>query len=1086
MFTIVKHSCYNSLRQPIDKVLAHLLPENEEVIRPEHIRDLFFGNYLEPDAEVKVYDEISDLDALTSLINNYLREYNLLTKSPMNLVMFKFAIEHVSRVSRVLQQENGHMMLVGIGGSGRHSVVKLATAMAEFRISQIEVSRTYGMTEWRDDLKNLLLTVGTEGKPLVFLFADTQILNEAFTEDVNMVLNTGDVPNLYQPEEKAEILEKMQTALRDSGRKMDSTPLALYNFFIERVKTNLHIALCMSPIGDAFRTRVRMFPSLINCCTIDWFTKWPDDALEKVATMHLSQMTIQEQYIDKCMLICKRFHVSVQTASDIFFLEQKRKTYITPTSYLELIHLFQKMYSFKVEKITLGFNRYETGLEKLEFAASQVGLMQDELHALQPKLVVASEKTEKLMIKIEQDTVIVEKQREIVGADEALANEAAAAAQAIKDDCESDLAEAIPALEAALDALNTLKPADITVVKSMKNPPSAVKLVMEAVCVMKSVKPDRKPDPSGMMVEDFWGPSLKLLSDMKFLESLKTYNKDAIPPAVMKRIRARYIPDREFEPAYVKNVSTACEGLCKWVRAMDIYDRVIKIVAPKKANLEEAEEELAAQMETLNKKRAQLQEVTDKLQALNDEFAAETKKKKELEDNIELCSQKLDRAEKLIGGLGGEKSRWSEAAVSLHGLLSNVIGDVLLSAGVIAYLGPFTINYRADLIKEWNRYCMELEVPCSTAFSLVATMGEPVVIRSWNIDGLPVDNYSIENGIIATRARRWPLMIDPQGPANKWVKNLERNNRLAVIKLTDANYVRVLENAISFGLPVLLENIGSELDATLDPILVKNVYKTQGVWMIKLGENTIEYNFRFRFYITTRWRNPHYLPEIAVKVTLLNFMITPQGLEDQLLGIVVAKDVPMLEEKKNTMIVESANNKRQLKDIEDKILEVLSTSEGNILEDETAIKILSSSKVLSAEIEKKQKLSAITEQEIDDARNEYVPVSKHSSILFFCISDMANIDPMYQYSLGWFINLYNQAIANSAKSEELPERIENLNNYFTNSIYRNVCRSLFEKDKLIFSFVLTVGIRRASVSNLTSSYPAVSLLGPLLYAGRHR
>lgn len=147
---------------------------------------------------------------------------------------------------------------------------------------------------------------------------------------------------------------------------------------------------------------------------------------------------------------------------------------------------------------------------------------------------------------------------------------------------------------------------------------------------MKQIKPDRKPDVStGRMIEDYWGPSVKLLGDLKFLEGLKNYNKDNIPVPVMKKIRdvyvfyrhlcfclilvclffISYMPDREFNPERIKNVSTACEGLCKWVRAMEVYDRVIKIVAPKKAKLEEAEAELAAQMDTLNEKRAQLQEV---------------------------------------------------------------------------------------------------------------------------------------------------------------------------------------------------------------------------------------------------------------------------------------------------------------------------------------------------------------------------------------------------------------------------------------------------------------------------------------------
>ena len=414
----------------------------------------------------------------------------------------------------------------------------------------------------------------------------------------------------------------------------------------------------------------------------------------------------------------------------------------------------------------------------------------------------------------------------------------------------------------------------------------------------------------------------------------------------------------------------------------------------------------------------------------------------------------------MFSGLGGEKTRWSEAARILGERYVNCTGDVLLASGVVAYLGAFTVDFRTECIKDCSLACKDKNIPTSDNFSLTNTLGNQVKIRAWKIAGLPADSFSIDSAIVIENSRRWPLIIDPQGQANKWIKNMERENRLAVVKLTDPNYARTLENSIQFGTPVLIENIGEELDPLLEPVLLKLTFKQGGVDYIKFGDSVIEFSPDFRLYMTTRLRNPHYLPEVAVKVALLNFMITPLGLQDQLLGIVATEEKPELEEKKNELILEGAANKKQLKEIEDKILEVLSSSQGNILEDESAIQVLSSSKILAEEISAKQEIANFTEKEIDDTRNGYTPVAVHSAILFFCISDFANIDPMYQYSLGWFINLFLNAISNSDKSSDLSERINNLNGYFTDNIYKNVCRSLFEKDKLLFSFVLCINIQK--------------------------
>ncbi|TNM97969.1 hypothetical protein fugu_014215 [Takifugu bimaculatus] len=1037
-----------------------IVKERTRTFFQKNIHSLFFGDYSNPDADIRAYDEITDLSSLQSAMEQYLDEYNSTSKAPMPLVMCKYCIEHVSRICRVLKQDNGHLLLVGIGGSGRQSAAKLATFITDYTLFHIELTKNYSMADWREDLKTLMTKSGVEGKSMVFLFTDSQIKDEAMVEDINMLLNTGDVPNIFPADERGEVIEKMQEIARIECKNIDATPLSMYNFFIDRVKMNLHIVLAMSPIGDAFRNRLRMFPSLINCCTIDWFHAWPNDALEMVAHKFLEEVEMDDRVRLEVVEMCKTFQTTARDMSERYYSRLRRHNYVTPTSYLELILTFKSLLNVKRNEVALAKERYVVGLEKLEFATSQVSVMQEELTALQPELIQTSAETDKMMVMIEAETVDVDAKKELVSADEKVANEAAAAAQLIKDDCEGDLAEAMPALEAALSALDTLKPSDITLLKSMQNPPALVKLVLESICIMKGIKPERKQDAkgSGKMVEDYWGPSKKLLGDLKLLDSLKTYDKDNIPPPYMKKIRDNYINNPDFQPSIITKVSSACEGLCSWVRAMEVYDRVAKVVAPKKERLKMAEDELAAQMKMLDVKRGELKEVEDKLQVLNDDLTAMNNKKQELENNIEWCSQKLIRAEKLIGGLGGEKHRWTDAAKQLQIRYDNLTGDILLCSGTVSYLGAFPVDYRTECQELWHTECQRKEIPCSGDFTLSSTLGNQVAIRSWQIAGLPVDSYSTDNGITVFNSRRWPLMIDPQGQANRWIKNMEKSNHLVTIKLTDADYVRKLENCIPAGTPVLLENVGEELDPVIEPVLMKLTFKQQGTEYMKIGDNIVEYNRNFFFYMTTRLRNPHYLPEVAVKVCLLNFMITPQGLQDQLLGIVAAKEKPELEEKKHQLILESADNNKQLKEIEDRILHVLSSSEGSILENETAIEILSSSKTLSIEISEKQKIASVTEEEIDDTRMGYRPVAEHSAILFFCISELANIEPMYQYSLTWFVNLYVNSIANSEPSDDLDQRLFNIVDHFTLSIYKNVCRSLFEKDKLLFSLLLTVGI----------------------------
>jgi dynein heavy chain len=283
---------------------------------------------------------------------------------------------------------------------------------------------------------------------------------------------------------------------------------------------------------------------------------------------------------------------------------------------------------------------------------------------------------------------------------------------------------------------------------------------------------------------------------------------------------------------------------------------------------------------------------------------------------------------------------------------------------------------------------------------------------------------------------------------------------LQVTKLTEKDFLRTLENAIRFGSPVLLENVQEELDPSLEPILLKQIFKKGGQNLIRLGDSDVPYSDEFKFFITTKLANPHYLPEICIKCTIINFTVTLSGLEEQLLVNVVQNERPDLEEKKNTLVLSIAADKRALKEIEDKILAMLANASGNILEDEELINALAQSKTTSTAINVRMAEAQATTKAINETRELYRPVATRGSIIYFVIASLALVDPMYQYSLQFYQLLFNRRLNLSEKNDVLETRLKIIISDVTEAMYTNICRGLFEKDKLVYSFMIASNIAR--------------------------
>merc|ERR1711871_1831863 len=1044
----------------------------------------YMVNFLRPDiyddegvmeAEApKVYEPGGTLPDVLPEAIAFLEKYNSdFPAKKMELVLFNDALEHLLRINRLMEMPRGSGMLVGVGGSGKQSLTRLSSYISRAMCFQITLTKQYNRASFLEDMQNLYKNAGHQCKPTTFLFTESEIKDEVFLEFINSILLTGDIPGLSAKDEIMAMTADLRNLFIKERPHLEDTQDNLKQYFTDKVRDNLHMMICMSPMNPKFPVRARKFPGLVSCPTIDWFLPWPADALVALSKAFIQDFPIEctPEVKEGLMTHMGMVHSMVTDVCEEYFVKMRRRVFQTPKSYLSFIQNFTQLYESKLGILKIKESRINLGLSKLIQGAQDVEDMKKVLAEEQVKLDVATKETNKMLQSLEVSSAEAKRESEKVFTIKTKCLQDAERISAEKAVCMADLAKAQPYVDAAVEAIKSIKPEHINEVKKFANPKEIIQFVFDGILILfkQPLNPVKYFElEMGKMQTKFIEPSFRphgvmLMNQSDFLKQVFDFGengKDKMNEETIEFVTA-YVDLENFTSKVAKNASTAAEGLCTWVRMMKYYHEASKVIKPKLEALSIAESNLDAAnkaLEAAETRLAACQARLDELQALfDDQMAA----KKKIEDGAMALQRKMTQASQLIGGLSGERIRWKEDSNNFSDEKKRLVGDCAAACAFVSYCGPFNQEFRKYLIEDKCVVdCQNRGVPITMGLDIVLFMVDIGIIGDWNQQGLPSDNLSVQNGILVTKSSRFPLMIDPQGQALSWIRNKEKENVpvWGQAAINDPKLKDKLEFCMENGMALIVVGVEEEIDPMLDPVLEKQFIVKGKKKFVNVSDKVMDYDENFMLYFITRLPNPNFSPELQAKTTVVDFTVTQKGLEEQLLGKVIGKEQKALEDQLNAVLEEVNSNTKALLALDASLLERLTSNTGNLLEDDELVGVLSMTKAKAAEVNQKLTAADETKISINEKREQFRPVATRGSVLYFSIVEMSGVNVMYQTSLGQFLTLFNDSMDKADKATLASKRVGNIIKTMTYLVYRYVNRGLYEKDKLCFIVLVTIKI----------------------------
>lgn len=980
------------------------------------------------------------------------------------LILFNDVLEHVLRIDRVFHQPQGHLILIGVSGSGKTTLSRFVAWMNGLKVFQIRVHGKYSSQDFDDDLRDVLRRSGCRGEKICFIMDESNVLDSAFLERMNTLLANAEVPGLFEGDEFAALMTACKEGAQRQGLLLDSQE-ELYIWFTQQIVKNLHVVFTMNPPTDGLSSRAATSPALFNRCVLNWFGDWSDQALFQVASelthsvdldqpnfiapdsipVAFKDLPLPASHRDTVVNSMVYVHQSIRQFNHRLERQQGRVTYLTPRHFLDFVAQYVRLFGEKREELEEQQRHLNIGLEKLRDTVDKVKDLRASLAQKKTQLELkdteANEKLQRMVadqreaeqrkstsLKIQAD---LEKQEEEVAKRKEIVN--------------ADLEKAEPAVMSAKESVKNIKKQQLNEVRSLANPPTGVKLALEAVCTLLGHKVDSWKTIQGLVRRD------------DFIASIVGYNnQQQMTKTHRVKMQNEFLSKADFTYERVNHASKACGPLVQWVEAQVNFSAILDRIGPLReeaAQLEDQALQTRAEAQAIER---QITDLEKSIARYKSEYASLISETQAIKTEMSRVELKVDRSVKLLDSLSSERSRWEQGSKSFETQISTIVGDVLVASASLAYSGLYDQQFRKAMTDDWLDQLTLSGIEYKSPNPMTEYLSTADERLKWQESNLPIDDLCTENAIILKRFNRYPLIIDPSARAMDFLQNENKERRLTVTSFLDDSFIKQLESALRFGNPILIQD-AEHLDPVLNHVLNKEYQKTGGRVLIQLGKQEIDFSPAFKLYLSTRDPSAVFPPDICSRTTIVNFTVTRSSLQTQSLNDVLKSERPDVDQRRSNLVKMQGEFNMHLRKLEKRLLRALNESTGNILDDDVVLETLETLKKEAGEIAKKMAETTGVMAEVNAITAQYNAISQACSAVFAVLEQLHHLNHFYQFSLQYFIDIFhtvlneNPNLKNSSNYDVRGQII--LRDLFVTT-YRRTSSSLLQKDRITFAMLL--------------------------------